>query len=405
MDSDDHGTDRDALPYPFSTPHALDFDPTYERLLREDPMPRVRPPYGEDGWLLTKYNDVQTSLTDPRFSRAATLTHDVPRLYPHRVDAGILDLDPPEHTRLRSLVSRAFTARRVETLRPRAEQTAGELIDAMLKTGAPIDLVEHFAVPLPGVMICELLGVPYSDRERFYGWGSAFMSTTALTAEQREAAVGELGAYLAGLVEQRRREPADDLLSALVVARDEHDRLTEAEVIGLAITLFTAGYESTASQIANFIYTLLTTPGQYRLLCERPDLVPGAVEELLRYVPLVANEAALPRYAVEDVELGAGPVRAHEPVLVSMYAANRDPDVYEDPQTLDLTRLMPRPHLSFGHGAHHCIGAPLARMDLQVAMSALTTRLASLRLAVEPEQVAWKSGLAVRGPIALPVAW
>jgi cytochrome P450 len=329
----------------------------------------------------------------------------VPRLYPHRIDAGILDLDPPEHTRPRRLVSRAFTARRVETLRPRAQRAADELVDAMLAAGPPVDLVEQFAVPLPGVMICELLGVPYADRENFYGWGNAFMSTTGLSVEEREAALGELGAYLAGLVEQRRREPADDLLGALVVAHDEHESLSEAEVIGMAITLFAAGYESTASQIANFMYTLLTTPDGLQPLRGRPELVAGAVEELLRYIPLSTNEAALPRYATEDVELGSGTVRAHEPVLLAMYAANRDPAVYEDPDRLDLARTPGKPHLAFGHGFHHCIGAPLARMDLQVALGTLADRLPGLKLAVEPGQIAWKTGLAVRGPVALPLAW
>jgi cytochrome P450 len=405
MDSDSEKAGGGPLPYPFSEPTALEFDPAYERLLREDPMPRVHLPYGDDPWLLTAYEDVQAGLTDPRFSRAATLTHDVPRLYPHRVDAGILDLDPPEHTRLRRLVARAFTARRVETLRPRAQQTADELIDAMLAAGSPVDLVQQYAVPLPGVMICELLGVPYADREQFYDWGDSFMSTTRLTGEQREAAVGELAAYLSGLVAQRRREPQDDLLGALVVARDEHDSLSESEVIGLAITLFAAGYDSTATEIANFTYTLLTHPDQVEVLRAQPDLVPGAVEELLRYVPLSANEAALPRYATEDVQLSAGTVCAHEPVLLSMYAANRDPSVYEDPDTFDVTRTLPKPHLAFGHGVHHCIGAPLARMDLQVGMGTLLARLPGLRLAVPPEQVEWKAGQALRGPVALPVEW
>ncbi|HTU75650.1 MAG TPA: cytochrome P450 [Trebonia sp.] len=401
------GSDAGPAPreYPFSDPRALELDPIYARLLRDDPMPRVHLPYGDDAWLLTTYDDVQAGLADGRFSRAATLTHDLPRLHAHRVDCGILDLDPPEHTRLRRLVARAFTPRRVETLRERAQREADELIDAMLAAGPPADLVEHFAVPLPGVMICELLGVPFADRENFYRWGTAFMSTTALTAQQRETALGELAAYLGRLVELRRLTPTGDLLNALVVARDEHESLSEAEVIGMAITLFTAGYESTASQIANFAYTLLTEPGQLQVLREQPDLVPGAVEELLRYVPLSANEAELPRYATQDVELSAGTVRKDEPVLVGMYAANRDPRVYEDPDRLDVTRVLARPHLAFGHGVHHCIGAPLARMDLQVAMGTLLARLPGLRLAVEPEQLAWKSGLAMRGPITLPVAW
>jgi cytochrome P450 len=178
-----------------------------------------------------------------------------------------------------------------------------------------------------------------------------------------------------------------------VVARDEHDRLSEAEVINMAITLFAAGYESTASQIANFVYTLLTGPAdQFRLLRERPELVPGAVEELLRYVPLPKHEGILPRYAIEDVELSAGTVRAHEPVMVSRSAANRDPAVFDDPQRLDLTRTLTRSHLAFGHGAHHCVGAPLARMDLQVALGTLASRVPGLRLAVEPKGVRPRRG-------------
>jgi cytochrome P450 len=256
-----------------------------------------------------------------------------------------------------------------------------------------VDLVESFAVPLPGLMICELVGVPYADREEFRDWVGAFMSTTALTGEERAAKLGRLAAYLANLAAQRRETPTDDLLGALVIAQDEQDRLTEDEVIQLTLLLLAAGYESTASQIANFTYALLTHPDQLALLRERPDLMPGAVEELM-----------LPRYALEDVELSTGIVAAGEPVLLAKHTANRDPRVYDDPDRLDIARES-KNHLGFGLGVHHCLGAQLARMDLQVALSALFDRYPGLRLAVPEDQLEWKPGMAVRGPVALPVSW
>lgn len=402
MDSDG---DHCPYAYPFSEATALEFDPIYARLLRSEPMPRVHPPHGDDPWLLVRYEDVQAALTDQRFSRAAAVVNDAPRPFEHRVDGGILDLDPPEHTRLRRLVARAFTVRRVETLRPRSREIANRLIDAMIEAGPPIDLVEAFAIPFPGEMICELLGVPFEDRSRYRRWSDAFMSTTGMTAEQRMAEVGEMAGHLAGLIAERRRENSDDLLGALVAASEQDESLTDAELTGLAVTLFTAGYESTANELANFVYLLVTEHGGLRPLHERPDLVPGAVEELLRFVPLSVNEIMLPRYALTDVELSAGTVRAGEPVLASMNAANRDPAVYDDPDRLDLERTLGKPHLTFGHGVHHCIGAPLARLDLQEGLSVLAARLPELKLAVEPGDVVWKSGNALRGPVELPVAW
>jgi cytochrome P450 len=390
--------------YPFSVPDRLELDPMYAYLREHEPLPRVRLPYGEDAWLVVGYDDVRTVLGDPRFSRAATVDRDVPRLHPEKVSGGLIDLDPPEHTRLRRLIAKAFTVRRVEQLRSRAGQVAADLLDGMLAAGQPADLVDGLALPLPGVMICELLGVPYADRGEFAAWAEAFVSTTALTGEQRRTYLGHLGAYLATLVAQRRQAPTDDLLGALVTAYDEHDRLTEDEVINLALLLLGAGYESTATQLANFVYALLTHPDQLQLLRERPDLIPNAVEELLRWVPLTPTAAALPRYATEDVQLSGGTVCAGEAVLAAKHAANRDPRVFDDPDRLDITRE-PKAHLASGHGAHHCVGAQLARMDLQVALALLLQRCPGLRLAVAEDQLRWKGGMAVRGLVELPVSW
>lgn len=312
--------------------------------------------------------------------------------------------DPPDHTRLRRLVAKAFTARRVEQLRGRAEQITGDLLDEMVKAGPPADLAQALAVPLPGLMVCELIGVPYADRDQFRDWVGAFMSVTALTVEQRGAHIGRLAGYLATLAAQRRQTPTDDLLGALVIASDEGDRLTEDEVIQLTVVILAAGYESTASQIVNFTYALLTHPDQLALLRSRPDLMPGAVEELMRWVPLLAVADVLPRYALADVELSGGTVRAGEPVLLAKHAANRDPRRYDDPDRLDITRDA-QGELGFGHGAHHCLGAPLARLDIQTALTALLQRFPDLRLAVPESDLQWKSGMAVRGPVALPIAW
>jgi cytochrome P450 len=390
--------------YPFGPLDGLEIDPMYFWLQEHEPLARVKLPYGDEGWLLTRYDDVRTALGDARFSLAEAAKRDTPRLLAVRQGSILTDLDPPEHTRLRRLVAKAFTVRRVEQLRTQAGQTAGELLDGMVQAGPPADLVERFAVPLPGMMICDLVGVPYADRDVFQGWVAAFMSVAALTSEQRMAHMGSLAAYVGKLAAQRRETPTDDLLGELVVASDEGDRLTEDELIPLTLLLLAAGYESTASQIVNFMYALLTHPDQLALLRERPELMPGAVEELMRWVPLLGTADVLPRYALEDVQLSGGTVPAGDPVLLAKHAANRDPRMYPDPDRLDITRE-PKGQLGFGHGAHHCLGAPLARMDLQVALAALLDRFPDLRLAVSEDHLEWKSGLAVRGPVALPVTW
>ncbi len=393
-----------ARSYPFGPIHGLEIDPMYFWLQEHEPLARVKLPYGEEGWLLTRYDDVRTALGDARFSLAEAAVRDVPRLTPQRYGGILTDQDPPEHTRLRRLVAKAFTARRVEQLRGRAEQITGDLLDEMVKAGPPADLAQALAVPLPGLMICELIGVPYADRDQFRDWVGAWMSVTALTPEQRGEYIAQLAGYVAALAAQRRQTPTDDLLGALVTAQEEGDRLTEDEVVQLTLVILAAGYESTASQIVNFTYALLTHPDQLALLRSRPDLMPGAVEELMRWVPLLAVADVLPRYALADVELSGGTVRAGEPVLLAKHAANRDPRRYDDPDRLDITRDA-QGELGFGHGAHHCLGAPLARMDIQTALTALLQRFPNLRLAVPESELEWKTGMAVRGPVALPIAW
>jgi cytochrome P450 len=250
-------------------------------------------------------------------------------------------------------------------------------------------------------MICELLGVPVSDRADFQVWSRALVSTTSFAPAEREEHIGRLMGYMAGLVRQRREEPTDDLLGALVAARDGHGKLTEDELIFLAGGLLAAGHETTATQIPNFVYVLLTHPDQLALLRSRPDLLPGAVEELMRWVPLISS-APIPRWAVADVELSGGTVEAGDAVFALMSVANRDPRVFTDPHRLDITR-QPNPHVGFGHGIHHCLGAQLARLELQVAISVLFERLPDLELAVADSDLKWRTGHALRGLLALPV--
>lgn len=393
----------DVRSYPFERLDRLELNPGYVDVREREPLCPVRMQYGPEAWLVARYEDARTVQADLRFSRAAARVHDEPRPWPVRFDTGIMDLDSPEHGRLRRLVAKAFTPRRVEELRPRAQEVAEGLLDRMVEAGPPADLVERFAVPLPSFLFSELLGVPYEDRDRFLRWGDAFMSTTALSPEQKAADMEEYGCYIARLVAARRQQPADDLLSAMVQARDADDRLSEEELVGLAAQLLPAGYETTAGEIANFVFVLLCHPDQLELLRGRPDLIPTAVEELLRYVPLTSGNT-LPRYATEAVELSGGTVPAGSWVLFSAEAADRDPRVFAEPDRLDLTRS-PNPHMAFGVGQHTCLGAHLARMELQVALGSLLRRLPGLRLAVPAGDLRWKMGTTVQGPVALPVAW
>ncbi|MDT4992764.1 MAG: hypothetical protein QOH97_2656 [Actinoplanes sp.] len=390
--------------YPFSDPDRLHLDPLYAELRRQEPVVQVRLPFGETAWLATRYEDVRVVLGDARFSRAASVGRDEPRMTPQLIGSGILGMDPPDHSRLRRLVAMAFTARRVDLLRPDTTEIADELVDAMIAGGSPADLVEQFAVPLPIQVICRLLGVPASDQEKFRTWSEAIVSTTSLAPEQIMEYLGSLHAYMGGLIAQRRQEPTDDLLGAMVQARDaDNDRLTEQEMVELASGILAVGHETTVSQIPNFVYVLLTNPEQLALLQSRPDLIPSAVEELMRYVPLGAG-SSFARYATEDVELSGVQIRAGEPVIGSLSSANRDGDVFADPDRLDLTREV-NPHIGFGHGVHHCLGAQLARMELRVALGTLLTRLPGLSLAVDEKELDWKPGLLVRGLRSMPVTW
>ncbi|HEV2782094.1 MAG TPA: cytochrome P450 [Actinophytocola sp.] len=386
--------------YPFNDAAGLELHEAYAAARADAGLIRVRLPYGEPAWLATRYADVRQVLGDRRFSRAEAIRRDEPRTSPGRVSMGILAMDPPEHTRLRKLVAKAFTMRRIERLRPRVRELAETSLDEMVSLGPPADLVERFALPLPVAVICELLGVPTTDRPKFRVWSDAMLSTTRLTAEEFEATREETRAYMAGLIAIRRAEPADDLMTALIEARDEHDRLSELELVDLCWGLLVAGHETTASQLPNFVYVLLRNPDKWAELQKDPDLIPAAVEELMRFVPLGVG-SAFARYATEDVEVGGVLVRAGEPVLAAVSSANRDGEQFDAPDELRFDRGENQ-HVGFGHGAHHCLGAQLARVELQEALRVLLARLPGLHVAGEIE---WKTGMIMRAPRMMPVGW
>ncbi|SEQ95153.1 cytochrome P450 [Actinokineospora terrae] len=392
--------DQRVQDYPFNRPEGLDLAPAYGAARTAPGMIRVQLPFGEPAWLATRYDDARFVLGDRRFSRAASVDRDEPRVQFHRGSGGILAMDPPDHTRLRVLVASAFTVRRVERLRPRVREIADRLVADMRAAGSPTDLVEAFALPLPVQVICELLGVPAEDRHLFRAWSDGLLSTAALTAEEFARNDQELSAYMAGLVAQRREEPADDLMSALIAARaDDVERLTERELVELCVGVLVAGHETTATQIPNFVHVLLTRPDRLAELRADPDLIPAAVEELMRFVPLGAT-SAFARYATEDVQVGAVLVRKGDPVLAAIGSANHDESRFPDAGRLRFDRESTA-HLGFGHGAHHCLGAALARVELQEALRALL----ALPGLVEAGDPVWKTQMLVRGPRTLPVAW
>ncbi|MFJ4683126.1 cytochrome P450 [Streptomyces sp. NPDC091377] len=390
------------LPYPFVSPECLELSPRYAEL-RPGPLPRVRLPYGDPAWLVTRYADARSVLADPRFGLAGGVDRDQPRMRPLSTSGvGLLSTDAPEHTRLRAIVAKHFSVRRVDQLRDRVREIAVELIDRLEEKGPPGDLVNDYSFPLTITLICDLLGVPGDDHRRIQKWLDVMLAH-AVTVEDFLTESEAFGAYLSELVELRRREPGEDLLTCLVAAHDE-GRLTFDELFELAAELLTAGFVTTYNQISNFGYLLLQRPEWMARLREEPERIPVAIEEMLRYVPM-PNGLTFCRYATEDVEVGGVLVRAGEPVLVDNSAANRDPEVFRDPDTLILDREQEAPHLSFGHGTHFCVGARLARLELQVALETLLLRLPGLKPAVPPEALKWKSEAMLKGLYELPVSW
>lgn len=393
------------LTFPFASPAGFELPTEFALLREEQPVARIVLPSGDQAWLVTRYADVRTVLADIRFSRAAAELPDAQRMGNTKPGPDtILGMDPPDHTRLRRLVTPAFTARRIEALRPRTRQLADHLLQAMVAESPPVDLLAQFAAALPSKVIFELLGVPYEDFDTLHAWTEVIFSLAAHTPEEVAAARAKIEEFLAGTIAARRARPTDDLLGVLVTARDDQDKLSERELINFALILITVGHMSTASTLGTALFTLLRVPGQLSRLYEQPALIKPAVEELLRHNTFALTGAQL-RVALEDVCLGEVTVRAGDAVLAALGSANHDPEVFDHAEQLDLARKY-NPHVAFGYGIHHCVGAQLARLEMQEALSAVCRNVPStLRLAVPPDSLRLKTGLTARALVTLPVVW
>ncbi|MDX3072785.1 cytochrome P450 [Streptomyces sp. NPDC088354] len=400
---------RQPVLLPYADPaFVADPFPLYRQLSQEGPVRRAVIAGGVEAWLVTRFEDGLAALSDPRLSSDVRDASDprlmrmLPATERESMLRTMLRSDPPDHTRLRRLVSKAFTARRIAELRPRIQEVTDRLLDAILPLGKA-DFVADFALPLPVTVISELLGVPSTDQGDFQRWTDEMILRGAEPPDpvKVDAAWRQMRAYLVGLLDDKRARPGDDLLSALITARDEENRLDEDELIAMCFLLLVAGYITTVNLIGGGIAALLAHPEQLRMLRDDPELLPGAIEEFLRWDGPVSPGIA--RFAREDLEIAGTAVPRGATVLVASAIADRDPQRFPDPDRLDITRG-DSAHLAFGHGVHYCLGAPLARLEGQIAIGTALRRLPGLALAVPPEEVRWRLG-GLRGPSWLPVTF
>ncbi|MGE3256863.1 cytochrome P450 family protein [Pseudonocardia sp.] len=382
-----------------------DPDALYRELRAERPVARAVLPNGPTVWLVTRYADVRQALNDPRLAKDArripelmARTESAPpaRAFAESLVQHMLNADPPDHTRLRKLVGKAFTMRAIARLRPRIEELAGELADAMEAAGPTVDLLDAFAFPLPMTVICEILGVPRDRRDEFREWSNTLLSGAA--DEERGAAALAMAGFLAELVADKAAHPGEDILSDIVRASEDGDSLSPGETTAMAFLLLVAGHETTVNLIGNGMLALLRHPDQLARLREDPELVRNAVEEFLRYDGPV-NLATF-RFTTEPVTIAGTTIPEGQFVLVSLIGANRDPERFPGAERLDVERDASG-HLAFGHGIHHCLGAPLARLEGEIAFRALLARFPDMTLDGEPGP--WRASMLIHGLSRLPV--
>ncbi|MFJ6797837.1 cytochrome P450 [Streptomyces sp. NPDC091268] len=404
-----------AAPAPtlFDWEFATDPYPAYAWLRAHSPVHRTRLPSGVEAWLVTRYADARQALADQRLSKNpahhAEPAHakgktGIPGERKAELMTHLLNIDPPDHTRLRRLVSKAFTPRRVAEFTPRVQELTDQLIDRFASRGEA-DLIHEFAFPLPIYAICEMLGVPREDQDDFRDWAGMMIRHGGGPRGGVARSVKQMRTYLGELIHRKRDDLGDDLISDLIRASDHGDHLTEAEATAMAFILLFAGFETTVNLIGNGVHSLFMNPDQRErlqasLAAGERALLETGVEELLRYDGPV--ELATWRFATEALTLGGQEVAAGDPVLVVLAAADRDPERFAEPDTLDLART-DNQHLGYGHGIHYCLGAPLARLEGQTALATLLTRLPDLELVVPPEELRWRGGLIMRGLRTLPV--
>lgn len=392
------------FPMPRQSRCPFDPPPALKDLQQEGPLAKVRLWDGSESWLVTRYAEQRALLGDPRVS-ADTDRPGYPTKASPEAGEGKLSfimMDDPEHARLRRMVTAPFAVKKVEALRPAVQRIVDGLIDDMLAGPAPVDLVDAFALPIPSLVICELLGVPYEEHDFFQEHTRTMVRTTA-TPEERGAASREVAGYLAGVVGKRIAEPKDDLLSS-IAGRVTAGELTHQQATEMALLLLIAGHETTANMIALGTLALLQHPDQLALLRESddPKLVASAVEELLRYLHI--THLGRRRAVTEDIEIAGQVIKAGEGVIMVNEIGNRDPEVFADPDRLDITRDARR-HVAFGFGVHQCLGQPLARMELQVVCGTLYKRIPTLRLAGDLRDVRFKTDAFIYGVHELPVSW
>ncbi|MEV6169511.1 cytochrome P450 [Streptomyces sp. NPDC051954] len=403
----------------FTWEFASDPYPAYAWLREHAPVHKTRLPSGVEAWLVTRYVDAKQALADPRLSKNPA-HHDepahakgktgIPGERKAELMTHLLNIDPPDHTRLRRLVSKAFTPRRVAEFASRVQELTDDLIDRFAEKGSA-DLIHEFAFPLPIYAICDLLGVPREDQDDFRDWAGMMIRHGGGPRGGVARSVKKMRSYLADLIHRKREAlpaeptPGEDLISALIRASDHGEHLTENEAAAMAFILLFAGFETTVNLIGNGTYALLTHPEQRArlqksLAAHETALLETGVEELLRYDGPV--ELATWRFATEPLAVGGQDIAPGDPVLVVLAAADRDPERFADPDVLDLGRR-DNQHLGYGHGIHYCLGAPLARLEGQTALATLLTRLPDLRLAVDSTDLRWRGGLIMRGLRTLPV--
>lgn len=375
--------------------------PLYDRLREEGPAHKVTAPDGSGVWLVTRYADVRQGLADQRLARHPRHNGDgyVGIPLPDELRVMLATTDPPHHTRLRSLINAAFTRRRIESLRPRVEEVVDRLLDRIAEGDGRADLVASLAAPLPITIICDLLGIPEEERGIFRSYTDAIVGT-----DHRRSAQGcrDMVAFLKRIITLKREQPDDALITGLIEARDQDDRLTESEMVGMGFMILIGGYDTTLSMIGSGALALLRDPAQMKALRERPELMPGAVEELLRFEAPVQN--AIRRFATEDVEIGGVTIPAGGAVVLSIGSAGRDPRQYACPERLDLDRP-DTTHVSFGFGPHFCPGAQLGRMEVAVALGKLITRFPNLALAGGQDALSYRPGFTFRELSTLPVTF
>lgn len=398
--------DKDLPTFPMPRECPFDPPPAYKQLREEQPVTRVKLWNGDQPWLITRYEDLRQALTDPHFSSDS----DRPGFPGQSKGVNVarqryrtfVSMDPPQHTAHRRMLTGEFSIKRIEAMRPKIQKIVDDLIDAMLQKSTPVDLVEEFALPLPSLVICDLLGVPYEDHDFFQTRAKIILSDKSTTEEATKAAYELCDEYIGSLLKKKEKDPQDDLLSRLVVNHVRTGDLTDHQAISIARQLLVAGHETTANTTTMGTLLLLEHPAQLEKLKCNLALVNNAVEEILRYIDV--THAGRRRVATADVMVGNQCIRAGEGIIAANPSANRDPVAFPDPDTFDIERDV-RHHVAFGYGVHQCLGQPLARVELQVIFGTLFKRIPTLRLAVPLSEIEFKNDMFVYGAEKVMVAW